>query len=42
VTVVIKRARPIADIPKDAPSHILNAQQQRVKRGDIRRAVVVR
>ncbi|KAL7414908.1 ribosomal protein L14 [Mrakia frigida] len=42
VTVVIKRARPIADVPKDAPLHVLNAQQQRVRRGDVKRAVIVR
>ncbi|CED82857.1 ribosomal protein l14 [Phaffia rhodozyma] len=42
VTVVVERAKPIAVLPKDSPAHVVNAQTQKVRRGDVKRAVIVR
>jgi ribosomal protein L14 len=41
VTVVVSKARPIATVDKDAPAH-MQAAGQKVRRGDVRRAVIIR
>lgn len=41
MTVVISKARPVTVVSKDAPAHV-QAAAQKVRRGDVKRAVIVR